>query len=120
MKLSYTYLFVSYVWALPAPPEESSGVLPDPIGPPGASGSLRGSEGLVGFDSSNQIPHEPSTVIPPDQFELASGQSADPELGLYLDLTKVKNPQPIRGNYGGSPGPTDPGPRWVLKAPQRV
>lgn len=75
--------------------------------PPGSSGSLFGNEKLLGYSSDEDVP-DPNTVIPTDEFELAPGQSADEDLGLYIDLTKVKNPQPIRG---GTDGPTDPGPR---------
>ncbi|KAF2488525.1 Bicupin, oxalate decarboxylase/oxidase [Lophium mytilinum] len=71
------------------------------------SGALRGSEDLLGYDSNNKVP-QPPTVIPPDEFELAPGQSEDADLGVPIDLTNVKNPQPIRG---GKTGPTDPGPR---------
>ncbi|KAF2193745.1 Bicupin, oxalate decarboxylase/oxidase [Zopfia rhizophila CBS 207.26] len=111
MKLSHSsaslFLFVAPAWALPAPQSGASGVV-DPPGPSGASGSLRGPESLLGNNPSIPIPTEPSTVIPPDQFELAPGQTEDEQLGLYINLTEVKNPQPIRG---GSTGPTDPGPR---------
>lgn len=109
MKVSQASLLLSIapVLALPAPQVEPSKVI-DPPGPPGASGQLRGPDSLLGFDSSNPVPTEPSTVIPPDEFELAPGQSEDAELGLYIDLTEVKNPQPIRG---GTNAPTDPGPR---------
>jgi hypothetical protein len=97
-------LSIAPVWGLPAGPPP----VVDPVGPPGASGSLRGSKGLLGFDAGNDIPKEPSTVIPPDEFELAPGQELDPKLGFYLDLSNVKNPQPIRGE---TDHPTDPGPR---------
>ncbi|KAK5164865.1 uncharacterized protein LTR77_009529 [Saxophila tyrrhenica] len=79
-----------------------------PIGPAGSSGQLRGSKSLAGYDSANPVDYEDSTVIPQDEFELASAQKQDPDLGLYLDLADVENPQPIRG---GSQAPTDPGPR---------
>ncbi|KAF2739725.1 hypothetical protein EJ04DRAFT_288269 [Polyplosphaeria fusca] len=103
-------LFFGLSRALPAPQPQASGVS-DPEGPPGSSGSLRGSESLLGFDSSNSVPKEPSTVIPPDQFEVAPGQAEDPKLGLYIDLSTVKNPQPLQGS---TTGPTDPGPRYVI------
>ncbi|KAH7080962.1 RmlC-like cupin domain-containing protein [Paraphoma chrysanthemicola] len=96
--------------ALPAPqapgPVDPSQVANQP-NPPAASGSLRGSEALLGFNPSNPI-SEKTTVIPPSEFELGKGQSEDANLGLYIDLSKVKNPQPIRG---GTTKPTDPGPR---------
>ncbi|RMZ74507.1 oxalate decarboxylase [Pyrenophora seminiperda CCB06] len=75
--------------------------------PSGASGSLRGSEQLLGYNPSNPVTKE-TTVIPPSDFELAPGQSEDANLGLYIDLSKVKNPQPIRGD---TKSPTEPGPR---------
>jgi len=77
--------------------------------PSGAAGSLRGSEALIGYNPSNPITKE-TTVIPPSDFELGPGQSEDADLGLYIDLSTVKNPQPIRG---GTTGPTEPGPRQV-------
>lgn len=51
---------------------------------------------------------EPTTKIPPSKFELAPGQSKNPDLGFYLDFKGVENPQPIRG---GKKAPTDPGPQ---------
>ena len=87
-------------------PVDPSQVLNMPL-PSDASGSLRGTEQLLGYNPSNPVTTE-STVIPPDDFELAPGQSEDPNLGLYIDLSNVKNPQPIRG---GNTGPTEPGPR---------
>ncbi|KAF2091698.1 Bicupin, oxalate decarboxylase/oxidase [Saccharata proteae CBS 121410] len=84
----------------------SSGVV-DPPGPPGATGSLRGPESLVGYNPAFPVSEE-STEISPNDFELAPGQSEDADLGLYLDLSTVENPQPIRG---GTQDPTDPGPR---------
>lgn len=117
MKNSFIHVISSLAGsalAMPAPqasamngPVDPSQVVSDQTLPTGSSGSLRGSEALIGFASSNPISTE-STVIPTDEFELAPGQSADPDLGLYIDLTNVKNPQPIRG---GTTGPTDPGPR---------
>ena len=91
--------------ALPVPGE---GQLPAPSGPPGASGSLRGPESLLGYNPSNPVPTTPSTQISPSDFQLAPGQSEDKDVGLYIDLTNVDNPQPIRG---GTDMPTDPGPR---------
>jgi len=79
-----------------------------PFGPPGASGQLRGSEALIGYNPANPVETSDSTVLSPDDFQLAPGQSADPDLGFYLDLSTVENPQPIRG---GTKAPTDPGPR---------
>lgn len=120
------FLFVGPAYVLPAPmpqgsqapqssgvsgPVAPSQVLNQPL-PPDASGSFRGSEALIGYNPSNPISTD-STVIPPSDFELAPGQSEDEDLGLYIDLNNVKNPQPIRG---GTTGPTDPGPRYVHSA----
>ena len=76
-------------------------------GPPGASGSLRGDPSLAGYDSSYPTPTA-STDIPKDDFGTGLNQEADPDLGLYIGLESVKNPQPFAGS-GDSP--TDPGPR---------
>lgn len=76
-------------------------------GPPGASGSLRGDPSLAGFDSSYSTPTE-STNIPKDDFGTGLNQDADPDLGLYIGLQGVKNPQPFAGS---GDNPTDPGPR---------
>ena len=105
-------MLLSAVWAAPAlhkrlndPPNVP---LADAVGPPGASGALRGGKALAGFSSSNVVNTEPSTQIPPSEFELAPGQSEKEDLGLYLDFSTVESPQPIRGS---TTGPTDPGPR---------
>lgn len=82
-----------------------------PYGPAGASGSLRGSEGLGGYQPNDPVDKSLAATIPQDQYELAPGQSEDGDLGLYLDLSNVENPQPIRG---GTKAPTDPGPRNTL------
>lgn len=81
-----------------------------PYGPPGSSGSLLGSESLAGYQSaaSNDLPVDVSTDISTNNFQLAPGQSEPEDLGLYLDLSTVENPQPIRGSTNS---PTDPGPR---------
>jgi hypothetical protein len=118
------FLLAGCVQALPAPapqasmggsspsqaasPIDPSGIINLPL-PPHASGSLRGSEALLGYNPANPVLTK-STVIPPSDFELAPGQSEDANIGLYIDLTNVKNPQPIRG---GTEGPTEPGPRYV-------
>lgn len=119
MRYSFVHIIsslASSALAIPAPqasavsgPIDPSAVVSDQVLPTGASGSLRGSESLIGYASSNPLSTE-STIIPPDEFELGTGQSADADEGLYIDLTNVKNPQPIRG---GTTGPTDPGPRYV-------
>ncbi|KAF2155088.1 oxalate decarboxylase, secreted [Myriangium duriaei CBS 260.36] len=80
------------------------------IGPPGSSGQLRGPVNLGGYSPGNPV-SSPDTVIPADQYQLAPGQAEDADLGLFLDLSDIENPQPIRGAGGKSP--TDPGPRNV-------
>ncbi|KAJ5233066.1 hypothetical protein N7468_006022 [Penicillium chermesinum] len=65
---------------------------------------LRGSEALVGYSPTEKIAPGPKPDI---KCSLLPAQTADPQLGEYLDLEKVENPQPIRGNTGGD----DPGPR---------
>lgn len=77
-----------------------------PIGPSGASGSLRGPASLAGYNPNNPIQTD-STQIPSDEYQLAPGQTENEDLGIYLDFSKVENPQPIRG---GTNSPTDPGP----------
>lgn len=92
-----------------APPEFAKGVpTATPYGPSGASGSLRGPSTLAGYNPSFPVNTELPATIPKDQYQLAPGQDEDPDLGLYLDLSEVENPQPIRG---GTDAPTDPGPR---------
>ncbi|KAF2095187.1 Bicupin, oxalate decarboxylase/oxidase, partial [Rhizodiscina lignyota] len=73
--------------------------------PSGASGSLAGPKSLLGYDPvfAREVPDHSDV-----DFTLAPGQSEDADLGLYIDLTKAHNPQPIRG---GTQKPTDPGPR---------
>lgn len=73
-------------------------------GPPGATGQLYGPETLErpggeGVDTAD------SAIV--SQYDLVPGQQEDADIGLYLDLSAVRNPQPIRGTNGG----TDPGPR---------
>lgn len=127
MRRSYpaiVLLIASSAFALPAPipqasqgsqasepktPAEISQISHQPV-QSAAPGSLYGSDSLIGYSPSNPISTE-STVIPPDEFEVAPGQSEDATLGLYIDLSNVENPQPIRE---GSTGPTEPGPRSVL------
>ena len=78
----------------------SSGPSP---GPPGAAGSLYGSASLAGHDG-NPVDRANSAVV--TNYDLVPGQKEEADLGLYLDLNKVQNPQPVRGSNGG----TDPGP----------
>ncbi|USW53810.1 Putative rmlC-like cupin domain superfamily, rmlC-like jelly roll protein [Septoria linicola] len=79
-----------------------------PYGPAGASGSLRGPASLAGYNPASPIDTSLSATVPQDQYNLAPGQDEDADLGLYLDLASIENPQPIRG---GTDAPTDPGPR---------
>ncbi|KAF2224033.1 RmlC-like cupin domain-containing protein [Elsinoe ampelina] len=79
-----------------------------PAGPPGASGQLRGPVSLGVYSSSNPVSSS-DTAIPSDQYELAPGQQADEDLGFYLDLSNIDDPQPICGIPGNTP--TDSGPR---------
>lgn len=68
-----------------------------------SSAPLRGGPGLVGYSPTNTLPKDDTETI---SFQYAPGQTANADLGLYLDFEEVENPQPIRGNTGG----TDPGP----------
>lgn len=97
------------ILAAPTPQGISHGP-PDTVvdGPPAARGSLRGSEELLGYSPDNQLHNEQATV-PPADFQLAPGQTESADLGFYLDLSNIVNPQPIRG-YSDK-APTDPGPR---------
>ena len=74
------------------------------IGPPGASGSPYGSEDFLGPNGNPVNPADSAIVT---DYQLVPGQTADADLGLYLDLEVAENPQPIRGSLGG----VDPGPR---------
>lgn len=69
-----------------------------------SSNPLRGGEGLIGYSPTNTISNENTETI---SYELAAGQTDAANLGVYLNFENVENPQPIRGNTGG----TDPGPR---------
>lgn len=69
-----------------------------------SSNPLRGGANLIGYSPSNTISNENTETI---SYQLAAGQTDAPNLGVYLDLDDVENPQPIRGDTGG----TDPGPR---------
>lgn len=93
------------VLTVPVPQAGGNGAA---IGPPGASGSLRGPLNLVGYYPGEPTATTQLAVIPTSDFQLAPGQSENANLGLYLDLTTVENPQPIRGSTNA---PTDPGPR---------
>ncbi|OKL58566.1 hypothetical protein UA08_06062 [Talaromyces atroroseus] len=69
-----------------------------------SSNPLRGGPRLIGYSPTNTVPVDNTETI---SFQYAPGQTANPDIGLYLDFEKVENPQPIRGDTGG----TDPGPR---------
>ena len=75
-----------------------------PTPPPTASGSIYGSEALLGYDGN---PVEGSAIV--ESYELVPGQLKDNIEGLELDFELVEKPQPIRGTTGMS-GATDPGP----------
>ena len=83
-----------------------SAPITNPVGPPGASGSLYGPEAFLGADGNPVSPTD-SAVVPTSSYDLVAGQSADTDYGFYLDFDSTANPQPIRGSQGG----TDPGPR---------
>lgn len=88
--------------------QDSNPPTADPVGPPGASGSLRGSSSLGGYQSNDPVDKSLPATVPQSEYQLAEGQTANTDLGLYLDFSTVENPQPIRG---GTKAPTDPGPR---------
>lgn len=69
-----------------------------------SSDPLRGGPGLIGYSPTNTISNENTETI---SYQLAPGQTDTPDLGVYFDFTLAENPQPIRGDTGG----TDPGPR---------
>ena len=73
-------------------------------GPPGYSGSVYGSPNFAGPDG-NPVDTADSAIV--SNYQLVPGQQENADLGLFLDLNEVQNPQPIRGSNGG----TDPGPR---------
>ena len=73
-------------------------------GPPGYAGSVYGSPNFAGPDG-NPVDTADSAIV--SNYQLVPEQQEDADLGLYLDLNEVQNPQPIRGSNGG----TDPGPR---------
>ena len=103
-----TCLIATLVPAIAAAPAGAASPLSVPtgqiIGPPGSSGSVYGSEEFLG---PNGNPVDPADSAIVTNHGLVPGQTADADLGLYLNLEEAKNPQPIRGGGGG----TDPGPR---------
>lgn len=60
---------------------------------------LRGSSDLLGYSSSNKLTEHTTEGV---KYKLVPGQKDDPKLGAYLDFTDVPNPQPIRGDQGGT------------------
>jgi len=76
----------------------------NPVPPPSATGSVYGTEALLGYDGN---PVEGSAVV--EDYQLVPGQLEDTIEGLELDFGLVDKPEPIRGTTGES-GATDPGP----------
>lgn len=77
-----------------------------------ASGSLYGSESLIGeVAQPSPVSGGDSAIV--SDYALVNGQEADSKLGLYLDFNSVDRPQPIRGDGGQ----TDPG-SSMQKRPQ--
>ncbi|KAL2000998.1 hypothetical protein VTN02DRAFT_2357 [Thermoascus thermophilus] len=75
-----------------------------PTSTSGGNPPLRGSEDLLGYSASNTLTTEDTDAI---KFQLVPGHKDDTIDGVYLDFEHAENPQPIRGDRGG----TDPGPR---------
>ena len=75
------------------------------LGPPGATGSLYGPTSLLG--NAGDSTATPSINGLTATGSLVPGQTADPDLGFFLDMSQAAAPQPIRGDEGS----TDPGPR---------
>ncbi|KAK4500225.1 hypothetical protein PRZ48_008412 [Zasmidium cellare] len=102
---------------LPNGPEiDNSDIDYHPLGPVGASGSPYGGRELLGSNGDGK----PATNVGPNvpastgsnaenagPYSLVPGQEEEADLGLYLDLSEVENPQPIRGGNGAP----DAGPR---------
>ena len=107
-KLFSSCLITTFIPAIAAAPVGAALPLSIPtgqaIGPPGSSGSAYGSEAFLGPNGNPVDPKDSAMVT---NYDLVPGQTADADLGLYLDLQEAKNPQPIRGSRGG----TDSGPR---------
>ena len=76
---------------------------PTPASQGGQNPPLRGSDSLLGYSASHDVPVKNTSV----QYHLVPGQKEQPNDGRYLKFEDVDHPQPIRGNKGG----TDPGPR---------
>jgi hypothetical protein len=95
-----SYLDLAY--AMPLPGGSSSTAFNAPLTLPGAP-ALKGGPELLGYSPNNKLSTE-NTHVP--NIQLAPGQTADADLGEYLDFENNNAPQPIRGTKGG----TDPGP----------
>lgn len=93
MKFEAFFVFLNTLFALATPITRRG----DGQNPP-----LRGDKTLMGYSSSNNPPGPNQSI----EYTLLPDQKEDPDIGSYLDFENVKNPQPIRGNTGGS----DPGP----------
>ncbi|RPB21164.1 Bicupin, oxalate decarboxylase/oxidase [Terfezia boudieri ATCC MYA-4762] len=63
------------------------------------SGDLRGPTTLRGYDESYPFPTQNTH---PDKIEYAPGQKLDEPEGGFLDFNDIDNPQPLRGNRGGT------------------
>ena len=80
--------------------------------PPDRSGSLRGSESLLGY-GGQPITNAGGSVVANPQY--VPGQKDPATDNVYLDFQNVKQPQPVRGDRGG----TDPGHRKCVMASAR-
>lgn len=60
---------------------------------------LRGSPDLLGYSSDNKLTEHTTEGV---KYKLVPGQKEDAKIGSYLDLEDVENPQPIRGDMGGT------------------
>lgn len=101
---------------LPDGPEIDNSNIPyTAVGPVGSSGVVYGTRALLGsvgdsapVATSDDVRYETGpTEDYVGHYTLEENQKADADLGLYLDFTSNPDPQPIRGQSGG----TDPGPR---------
>ncbi|OAA58666.1 Bicupin, oxalate decarboxylase/oxidase [Cordyceps fumosorosea ARSEF 2679] len=63
-------------------------------------GSLRGDSSLLGGNAP--IPDTSQSSADVSDPTLVAGQGADADLGLYLDLDSVAQPEPFRGDHGSS------------------
>ena len=86
----------------------------NPVPPPSATGSVYGTEALLGYDGN---PVQGSAIV--DDYQLVPGQLENPTEGLELDFELVEKPEPIRGTTGRS-GATDPGPGMSFYSPAGI